>query len=433
MQVAFFISCILILLIIIIVQNRKFAKRIEGIKKERDDMLSKSGDWVKRLMLKYETLMVKLDNVKTREKLKNLKDEISREKMTIKLIDDIIRDIELLEDFDISIKESSVNLKTADNERPGSSLFYKTLFKNLLSSIIRNIQSTTGPISEELCLIRENIAGFIKDSAEYEEEVNKRSTMKFLMEKDGQLCDDIVVISDYINNMYKVFGDNIEKLHSIIDLIYEKSAKINDISEKISILSINSAIEAAKAGNTGTGFKVIAGEIRKLSNYSAQFVKEINGTIDESRVLVNSLSENFTSKEKEIVNMIDIQRDSLMQFSEKLEKFFIQFDNMYRGIILFTDKISRSVFKINPVVQLHEITVQEMENTELVIGDYFDNYSGISSAKGVGFTEAEEYTGIVRGRLTTSRELDSLKDSLKEFGLSEKINLNSKVQDIEFF
>ena len=70
-------------------------------------------------------------------------------------------------------------------------------------------------------------------------------------------------------------GERSKQMSSIISII-------NDISDKINLLSLNASIEAARAGDAGRGFAVVADEISKLADTTASSVKEIGSLIASS-------------------------------------------------------------------------------------------------------------------------------------------------------
>ncbi len=134
------------------------------------------------------------------------------------------------------------------------------------------------------------MTGQLKDSA----------NETFLILKEAQYGEKL--LSDMNKNMVSIN----ESSHKITDII----EIINDISEKINLLSLNAAIEAARAGDSGGGFAVVAKEITKLAYNTSSSIKGIDSLIKnnvrETEKGIKSVNETTKRLKKVISGMNNI-------------------------------------------------------------------------------------------------------------------------------
>ncbi|WP_153730842.1 methyl-accepting chemotaxis protein [Sporosarcina obsidiansis] len=198
-----------------------------------------------------------------------------------------------------------------------SSVF--TAYGNTMQTFQSGTEQQLSSLQSANAMVQTMMQGIREMEARIQQTLSKSENASKAAAEGSQAIEESEQKMQQINDAVHMSSQKIMRVAEDINQVIQKVSLITKIAEQTNLLALNASIEAARAGEAGSGFSVVANEVRKLAEETNDFANDVVRTLEQTNNEVKSAVqqvESNTDTIQEGVEIVQVAGQSIHQMNE---------------------------------------------------------------------------------------------------------------------
>ena len=234
--------------------------------------------------------------------------------------------------------------------------------KSLIADSVTEMSNSFSMLNE-IARQQENIVSEIinrSSSGEGRESIN----IKEFAERTGSLMEHFIEIMVTISRQSIETVYHIDDMTEYLDGIFKLIDDAKSIADQTNLLALNAAIEAARAGEAGRGFAVVADEVRSLSIRSTNFNDQIKERVDETKHAIARVRETVGDMASKDMNETITAKEEVNKLLKDISDMNEFFNLRVNDVAALSVEVNNAVGSAVRSLQFEDIARQALQGAE---------------------------------------------------------------------